>query len=134
MQIGRDLWAGSVTREREGDSSASSAGWELGWEKLEVTFLEYGGGHGNPLQYSCLKNPMERGAWWARAQGFPGGLVVKNPPAMQEMWFQILGQEDPLDKEMALLSSILAWEIPWTEEPGGLQSMGSQKSQTRLGD
>ena len=50
------------------------------------------------------------------------------------MWVQTLGQEDPLDKEMALLSSILAWEIPWTEEPGGLQSMGSQKSQTQLGD
>ena len=53
---------------------------------------------------------------------------------VQEMWVQTLGQEDPLDKEMALLSSILAWEIPWTEEPGGLQSMGSQKSQTQLGD
>ena len=51
---------------------------------------------------------------------------------VQEMWVQTLGQEDPLDKEMALLSSILAWEIPWTEEPGGLQSMGSQKSQTQL--
>ena len=63
-----------------------------------------------------------------------GGSVVRICLPVQEMWFQILGQEDPLDKEMALLSSILAWEIPWTEEPGGLQSMGSQKSQTRLGD
>ena len=42
---------------------------------------------------------------------------------MQEMWVQSLGQEDPLEKEMETLSSILAWEIPWTEEPGGLQSM-----------
>jgi len=51
---------------------------------------------------------------------------------MQEMWVPSLGQEDPLEKEMATPSSIIAWKIPWTEEPGGLQSMGSQKSQTRL--
>ena len=46
---------------------------------------------------------------------------------MQAMWVQSLGQEDPLEEEMATHSSILAWEIPWTEEPGGLQSMGSQR-------
>ena len=46
--------------------------------------------------------------------------MVKNPPAKQEMWIQSLGQEDPLEKEMATHSSILAWEIPWTEEPDGL--------------
>ena len=48
--------------------------------------------------------------------------------------FDPLGQEDPLEEEMATHSSVLAWRIPWTEEPGGLQSMGSQKSQTRLSD
>ena len=53
-------------------------------------------------------------------KGFPGGSVVKNPPATQEIWVQSLGQEDPLEEEMATHSSILAWEIPWTEEPGGL--------------
>ena len=53
---------------------------------------------------------------------------------MQEMWVQSLGWEDPLEEEMAIHSSILAWEIPWTEEPGGLQSMGSQKNWTRLSD
>ena len=47
-------------------------------------------------------------------------LTVKNPPAMQEMWVWSLVQEDPLEKKMAILSSILDWEIPWTEEPGGL--------------
>ena len=47
---------------------------------------------------------------------------------MQETQVQFLGQEDPLEKEIATHSSILAWEIPWTEEPGGLQSMGSQES------
>ena len=46
---------------------------------------------------------------------------------MQETWVQALGPEDPLEKEMATHSSILAWEIPWTEEPGGLQSVGSQR-------
>ena len=53
---------------------------------------------------------------------------------MQETQVQFLGQQDPLEKEMATLSSILAWEIPWTEEPGRLQCMGSQESGTRLGD
>ena len=54
-------------------------------------------------------------------------LVVKNLPAMQETQVQTLGWKDPLEKGMATLSSILAWEIPWREEPGGLQSMGSQR-------
>ena len=53
--------------------------------------------------------------------------MVKNPPAMQETWVQVLDQEDPLEKGMATHSNILAWRIPWTERPGGLQSMGSQK-------
>ena len=53
--------------------------------------------------------------------------MVKNLPAMQETQVRSLGQEDPLEKEMATHSSILAWRIPWTEEPGGLQSMGSQR-------
>ena len=46
---------------------------------------------------------------------------------MQEIWVCFLGQEDPMEKEMAILSSVLAWKIPWTEEPGGLQSKGSQR-------
>ena len=54
--------------------------------------------------------------------------LVKNLPAMQESWVQFLGQEDPLEKEMATHSSILAWRIPWTEESGRLQSVGSQES------
>ena len=68
------------------------------------------------------------------SEGFPSGSVVKNPPAMQETRVQSLGQEEPLDKEMATHSSILAWEIPQTREPGRLQSMGLQKSWTRLSD
>ena len=53
--------------------------------------------------------------------------TVKNPPAMQETWVRSLGQGDPLEKGMANHSSILAWEIPRTEEPGGVQSMESQR-------
>ena len=59
--------------------------------------------------------------------GFPGGSVVKNLPAMQETRAQSLGLEDPLENETATHSSILAWEIPWTEELGGLQSMWSRR-------
>ena len=67
---------------------------------------------------------------WVWLLTFRGGPVLKIPPAMQEpqellVWS--LGWEDPLEKEMATHSSVLAWKIPWTEEPGGLQSMGSQR-------
>ena len=58
---------------------------------------------------------------------------VKNLPAVQETWVQSLGWEDPLEKEMETRSSILVWKISWTEEPGGLQPMGSQ-SRARLSD
>ena len=65
--------------------------------------------------------------WWIHKiitvnslyKGFPDGSLVKNSPAMQEMWVQPLGQEDPLEKGVATHSSILAWGIPWTEKPGG---------------
>ena len=63
----------------------------------------------------------------------PMAQTVKNLPAMQETRVQSLGQEDPLKKEMVTNAGIFAWRIPWTEEPGGLQSMGSQ-SQTWLSD
>ena len=74
---------------------------------------------------------------WAFSWHYSGHWVylvaqsVKNLPAMQEIQVQSLGWEDPLKKEMATHSSIFAWEIPWTEEPGGLKSMELQ-SQTRL--
>ena len=53
--------------------------------------------------------------------------IVKNLPAMWETWFRSLGCEDPLEKGMATYSSIVAWRIPWTEEPGWLQTMGLQR-------
>ena len=60
--------------------------------------------------------------------------MVKNLPANAEDMIPSLGQDNPPEKEMGTHSSILAWETPWTEEPGGLQPMGSQKSQTQLND
>ena len=63
-----------------------------------------------------------------RTMGSPVVQQAKNPPAMQETQVQSLGQEDALEKETATHSSILSWEIPGTEEPGGLQSMGLQES------
>ena len=62
----------------------------------------------------------------------PHGSVAKNPPALQEMRVWSLDQEDPLEKEIATHSSILAWELPWTEESAGLQSMGSQRVRHNL--
>ena len=76
-----------------------------------------GEGIGYPLRYS-----------WASLVA----QTVKNPPAMRETWVYSLGWEDPLETGMATHSIILAWRIPRTEEPAGLQSIGSQKSQTRL--
>ena len=59
--------------------------------------------------------------------GFPGGSAIKNPPTKQETWIRSLGQDETLEKEMATHSSIPAWEISQTEEPGGLQSTGLQR-------
>ena len=65
--------------------------------------------------------------------GLPWWLSSKEPPTvqeMQEMWVRSLGREDPLEKEMKTHASVFAWRMPWTEEPGGLQSMVSRNSQT----
>ena len=62
-----------------------------------------------------------------RGMAFPGPTVVKNPPANEKDAGSIPGSEDPMEDEMAIYSIILAWKIPWTEEPGGLQSMGVTK-------
>ena len=67
---------------------------------------------------------------WTMLHGLSASLVVqtvKNPPAMWETWVQSLGWGEPLEEGMATHSSILAWRIPWTEEPSGLQSTGSQR-------
>ena len=74
-------------------------------------------GHGNPLQYSCLKNPMDRGAWQTTTHG-----VVKSQTRLSDFTFTF--HFHALEKEMATHSSVLAWRIPGTGEPGGLLSMG----------
>ena len=109
-----------------------------------------GVGNGNPLQYSCLENSMDRGAWQATILGVTQqahsryvfkqlfgsksdtdvqtslvAQTVKRLPTIRETRVRSLGWEDPLEKEMATHSSTLAWKIPWTEEPE--ESMGSQR-------
>ena len=77
-----------------------------------------------PPRRVCIFN------WNGEKRGFPGGTAVKNQLWIQEtheMQIGSLGREDPVEQEMATYSSILAWKIPWTEEPGGLQSMGLQR-------
>ena len=80
-----------------------------------------------PLFPNCISGKMIKTVPIAY-QGFPGGSVVKTLLAVQETRVQSLGWEDPLEKEMATHSSSLAREIPWTEEPDGLQSMESQRA------
>ena len=80
----------------------------------------FGEGDGTPLQYYCLENPMDGGAWWAAIHG-----VVKSQTRLSDFTFTF--HFHALEKGMATHSSILAWRIPWTEEPGGLQSMWSQR-------
>ena len=75
-------------------------------------------GHGIPLQYSCLENPMDGGAWWAAGHG-----VAKSWTQLSNFTFTF--HFHALEKEMATHSSGLAWRTPWTGEPGGLPSMGS---------
>ena len=79
-----------------------------------------GEGNGNPLQYSCLESPMDRGAWWAAVHG-----VAQSWTRLSDFTFTF--HFHALEKEMATHSSILAWRIPGTGEPGGLPSMGSHR-------
>ena len=79
-----------------------------------------GEGNGTPLQYSCLENPMDRGTWWAAVHG-----VAKSQTRLSD--FTFTSHFHALEKEMATHSSVLAWRIPGTGEPGGLPSMGSHR-------
>ena len=79
-----------------------------------------GDGNGNPLQYSCLENPMDGGAWWTAVHG-----VAKSQTWLSDFTFTF--HFHALEKEMATHSSVLAWRISGTREPGGLLSMGSHR-------
>ena len=90
------------------------------FDSLQLHGLYTGEGNGTPLQYSCLENPMDGGAWWAAVHGF-----AKSRARLSDFTFTF--HFHALEKEMVTHSSILAWKISWTEEPGGLQSMGLQR-------
>ena len=92
----------------------------VGWF-LNVSRYSHGEGNGTPLQYSSLENPMDGGAWWAAVHG-----VAKSRTRLSDFTFTF--HFHALEKEMATHSSVLAWRIPGTEEPGGLpSSMGSHR-------
>ena len=93
----------SGSDSKEFTCNAGNPGWIPGSGRSA------GEGIGYPLHYSWASLVCQ---------------LVKNPPAVQETWVQSLGREDPLEEGMTAHSSVLAWSIPWTEEPGGLQSVG----------
>ena len=87
------------------------------WKNHSLTGRTLGEGNGTPLQYSCLENPMDGGAWWAAVHG-----VAKSWTRLSDFTFTF--HSHALEKEMATHSSVLAWRIPETGEPDGLPSMG----------
>ena len=99
--------------------------WEWGllrvmkifWDPIEVIVRE---GNGTPLQFSCLANPMDGGAWWTAVHGVTRSWTRQND-------FTFSFHFHALEKELATHSSVLAWRIPGTGEPGGLPSMGSHR-------
>ena len=104
-------------RRRAASEGRGCAGTQLSEQMLRGPKSE---GNDTPLQYSCLENPMDGGAWWATAHG-----VAKSQTRPSD--FPLTCHFPALEKEMAAHSSVLAWRIPGTGEPGGLPSMGSRR-------
>ena len=97
-------------------------GWGI-WNQqgfITTYYMTFGEGNGTPLQYSCLENPMDGGAWWAAVHGVAEGRTRLSD-------FTLTFHFHALEKEMATHSSVLAWRIPGTGKPGGLPSMGSHR-------
>ena len=134
MPLKQSRWCqvGAVSPALRGGSELRTWTWEpsasgssgCGWAHPgETTEKEKG------LRHEGVTQSFK--GWVEENKGFPDGSVVQNLPAMQETqetWVWSLGQKDPQEREMATRSSILAWKILWTEEPGRLQSVGSQES------
>ena len=103
------------------ETQVRSLDWEDPLEKEMATFtLVFGEGDGTPLQYSCLENPMDGGAWWAAARG-----VANSWASLSDFTFTF--HFHAFEKEMVTHSSVLAWRIPGTGEPGRLLSVGSHR-------
>ena len=94
--------------------------WESGTHICTLLYIKPGEGDGNPLQYACLENPMDGGAWWAAVHG-----VARSRTRLSD--FTLFFHFHALEKEMATHSSVLAWRVPGTGEPGGLPSMGLRR-------
>ena len=109
------LW--SMGLQRAGHYWVLSDWTELIAYMHPIVLLTFGESNGNPLQYSCLENPIDRGAWWAAVLG-----VARSWTRLSD--FTLFFHFNALEKEMATHSSVLAWRIPGTGEPGGLPSMG----------
>ena len=117
-------WRIPGTGEPGGLPSIGSHRVGYNWSNLAAAAaaaaFPHGEGNGTPLQYSCLENPMDGGAWWAAVHG-----VAKSRTRLSD--FNFTFHFHALEKEMATHSSVLAWRIPGTGEPGGLPSMGSHR-------
>ena len=117
-------WRIPGTGEPGGLPSIGSHRVGYNWSNLAAAAaaaaFPHGEGNGTPLQYSCLENPMDGGAWWAAVHG-----VAKSRTRLSD--FNFTFHFHALEKEMATHSSVLAWRIPGTGEPGGLPSMWSHR-------
>ena len=110
----------SRNRDADVENRRVDIGRERRVRQIGRVALIYQEGTGTPLQYSCLENPMDGGAWWAAVHG-----VAMSPTRLSNFTFTF--HFPALEKEMATHSSVLAWRIPGMGEPGGLQSMGSHR-------
>ena len=110
-----------TSRGFPGGSEVKASAWNVGDPaSIPGSGRSPGDGNGNPLQYSCLENPTEGGAWWATVHG-----VAKSWTRLSDFTFTL--HFHALEKEMATHSSVLAWRVSGTGEPGGLPSMGSHR-------
>ena len=114
------MFLSTVDPSQPGRFFSSVSGWNSLGQSLTGSDLERLCHGGTPLQYSCLANPMDRGAWWAAVHG-----VARSQTRLEDFAFTF--HFHALEKAMATHSSVLAWRIPGTGQPGGLPSLGSHR-------